>query len=166
MTDLNQVILIGRLTRDAELKYTSGGFAIGSFSVAVNRRRKNGEQWVDEVSFFEINLFGKSAETLNQYLVKGKQVAVQGELRQDRWEQDGQQRSKVIIVANNVQLLGGNSGGSTGAQQQSGGVYNQNRQSSSSYQPRQQNPAQNQYNDFDAGQSYGGESDFPEEIPF
>ncbi len=164
MNDLNQVMIIGRLTRDAELKYTAGGFAIGSFSIAVNRRRKNGEQWVDEVSYFDVNLFGKSAENLNQYLIKGKQVGIQGELRQDRWEQDGQNRSKVIIVATNVQLLGGNSGGSTGMAQPSGGGYSQNR-SQQSYQQRPSN-AQPQQNDYDAGQSYGGDSDFPEEIPF
>jgi len=164
MNDLNQVMIIGRLTRDAELKYTAGGFAIASFSIAVNRKRKNGDQCVDEVSYFDVNLFGKSAENLNQYLIKGKQVGIQGELRQDRWEQDGQNRSKVIIVATNVQLLGGNSGGSTGMAQPSGGGYSQNR-SQQSYQQRPSN-AQPQQNDYDAGQSYGGDSDFPEEIPF
>ncbi len=164
MNDLNQIMIIGRLTRDAELKYTAGGFAIGSFSIAVNRRRKNGEQWVDEVSYFDVNLFGKSAENLNQYLIKGKQVGIQGELRQDRWEQDGQTRSKVFIVASNVQLLGGNSGGSTGMT--SGGGYSQNRSQQSFQQQRPSNNAPQQTNEYDAGQSYGGDSDFPEEIPF
>ena len=107
MADVNHVIIIGRLTRDAELKYTSGGMAIGSFSIAVNRRTKKGDQWVEEASFFDVSLFGKSAEGLAQYLTKGKQVAVEGELRQDRWQQDGQNRSKVTIAASNVQLLGG-----------------------------------------------------------
>lgn len=105
--DLNSVILIGRLTRDAELKYTSGGMAVCKFAIAVNRRRKQGEQWVDEASFFDIVLWGKSGESLNQYLVKGKQVAVEGELHQNRWEQDGQNRSKIVINADSVQLLGG-----------------------------------------------------------
>ncbi len=109
MADINHVTLIGRLTRDCELKYTSGGMAIASFAIAVNRRRKNGDQWVEEASFFDINLFGKSAEGLKQYLVKGKQVAIEGELRQDRWEQDGQPRSKVVVIANSVQLIGGHS---------------------------------------------------------
>jgi len=104
--DLNHVTLIGRLTRDAELKYTSAGFAISNFSIAVNRRRKNGDQWMEEASFFEINLYGKSAESLKQYLVKGKQVAVDGELRQDRWEQDGQPRSKVVIAADDKTVKG------------------------------------------------------------
>jgi single-strand DNA-binding protein len=108
MADINKVMLVGRLTREAELKYTSNGFAVASFAIAVNRRRKNGDQWVEEASFFDINLFGKSAEGLKQYLVKGKQVAIEGELRQERWEQEGQSRSKVVVIANNVQLLGGN----------------------------------------------------------
>ena len=115
--DLNHVVLIGRLTRDAELKYTAGGQAVCKFSLAVNRRKKQGEQWVEEGNFFDITLWGRAGETLNQYLLKGKQVAVDGELRQDRWEQDGQTRSKIEISANNVQLLGGGSGGSQGSAQ-------------------------------------------------
>jgi single-strand DNA-binding protein len=114
MADINHVVLVGRLTRDAELKYTAGGQAVCKFSVAVNRRKKSGEQWVDEASFFDIVLWGRQGETLNQYLLKGKQVGIDGELRQDRWEQDGQNRSKVEIVANNLQLLGGNSPGGGG----------------------------------------------------
>lgn len=169
MADVNQVVLIGRLTRDAEIKYTSGGFAISNFSIAVNRRRKDGDQWVEEANFFDINLFGKVAESLSKYLVKGKQVCVQGELRQDRWEQDGQARSKVVIVANNLMLLGGNATGNAGMQQSYSGGYNQSRPQQSSYQsrgPQQPQSASPQYNEYDAGQSYGGESDFPEEIPF
>jgi len=110
MADVNHVVLIGRLTRDAELKYTASGQAVCKFSIAVNRRRKTGDQWVDEPNFFDIVLWGRQGETLNQYLVKGKQIGVDGELRQDRWEQDGQNRSRVEIVANNIQLLGGNAG--------------------------------------------------------
>lgn len=108
--DINHVVLVGRLTRDSELKYTNTGTAIGKFSIAVNRRKRSGDQWTDEVSYFDIVLWGKTAEALNQYLQKGKQVAVSGELRQNRWEQDGQNRSKVEIIANNLQLLGGMGG--------------------------------------------------------
>jgi len=128
MADLNHVILIGRLTRDAELKYTANGQAVCKFSLAVNRRRKNGDQWVEEANFFDIVLWGRQGETLNQYLIKGKQVAVHGELRQDRWEQDGQNRSKVEIVANNLQLLGGGQGsgsGNSGYSQANSGGYQQ-----------------------------------------
>ena len=112
--DINHVVLVGRLTRDSELKYTNTGTAIGKFSIAVNRRKRSGDQWTDEVSYFDIVLWGKTAEALNQYLQKGKQIAVSGELRQNRWEQDGQNRSKVEIIANNVQLLGGTGGRNEG----------------------------------------------------
>jgi single-strand DNA-binding protein len=107
MADLNHVVLIGRLTRDAELKYTSSGQAVCKFSIAVNRRKKVGDQWEDEANFFDIVLWGKQGESLQSYLVKGKMVGVDGELRQDRWQQDGQNRSKVEVIANYIQLLGG-----------------------------------------------------------
>jgi single-strand DNA-binding protein len=115
MVDINHVVLVGRLTRDAELKYTANGQAVCKFSIAVNRRRKSGDQWVDEPSFFDVVVWGRQGESLNQYLVKGKMVGVDGELRQDRWEQDGQNRSKVEVVVNNLQLLGGNPGGGGGS---------------------------------------------------
>jgi single-strand DNA-binding protein len=111
MMDMNHVVLIGRLTRDAEYKVLSSGQAVCNFSIAVNRRKKVGDQWEDEASYFDIVLWGKQADSLNRYLVKGKQIGVDGELRQDRWQQDGQNRSKVVISANNVQLLGGGAGG-------------------------------------------------------
>ena len=107
MADMNKWIGIGRLTRDAEMKYTSGGMAICKFSIAVNARVKQGESWADEASFFDVTVFGKAAEAINQYLVKGKQVAIDGRLKQDRWEKDGQNHSRVVINADNVQLLGG-----------------------------------------------------------
>ena len=110
MADINRVILVGRLTRDAELKYTSGGSPVAKFGVAVNRRRKVGDQWEEEANFFDVVVWGRVAEALNQYLVKGKQVGIEGELRQDRWEQDGQKRSRVEIVASNIMLLGSRGG--------------------------------------------------------
>jgi single-strand DNA-binding protein len=142
MVDLNHVVLIGRLTRDAELKIIANGQAVCKFSVAVNRRKKSGDNWEDEANFFDIVLWGKQGETLNQYLKKGKMVAIDGELRQDRWQQDGQNRSKVEIVASFIQLLGGNQG-------------NQDRQSSP--QPGESAPAQ------DSGSS---RDDFADDIPF
>ena len=112
MADINAVTLVGRLTRDAEMKYTSGGGCIANFSLAVNRRRKQGDGWTDEASFIDCTLFGNQAEAVSRYLTKGKQVGVVGELRQERWEKDGQKRSKVKIIADNVQLLGSASNGS------------------------------------------------------
>jgi len=109
MADINQVVLIGRLTRDVELKYTNSGFAIANLSLAVNRRVKKDDTWQEEGHFFNCVLIGKRAEALAQYLVKGKQIGIQGELRQNRWEQDGQSRSRVEIFVNDIQLLGGRS---------------------------------------------------------
>lgn len=107
--DINKVILVGRLCSDAILKYTNSGTANSKLSIAVNRRKKVGDKWEEEVSFFDVNVWGKTAESLNQYLTKGKQIGVEGELRQNRWtDKEGQNRSKVEINANNIQLLGGN----------------------------------------------------------
>ncbi|MDR2740946.1 MAG: single-stranded DNA-binding protein [Treponema sp.] len=154
MADINHVVLVGRLTRDAELKYTAGGQAVCKFSIAINRRRKSGDQWVDEANFFDIVLWGRQGEALNQYLIKGKQVGVDGELRQDRWEQDGQNRSKVEIVANNVQLLGGGGpGGATGSYGQGGG-YQEHRNEGSVERPlRNSGPP-------------AGDDGFADDIPF
>jgi single-strand DNA-binding protein len=110
MVDINQVVLVGRLTRDAELKSIASGQSVCKFSIAVNRRRKNGDQWEDEPNYFDVVVWGRQGESLHQYLLKGKMVGVAGELKQDRWQQDGQNRSKVEIVADNLQLLGGNPG--------------------------------------------------------
>jgi single-strand DNA-binding protein len=113
--DINYTILVGRLTRDEELSYLQSGTAVGKISLANGSRRKKGEEWVDETSFFDITLFGKSAESLKPYLVKGQQIAVACHLKQDRWEKDGQKFSKISILADTVQLLGGkkDGGGST-----------------------------------------------------
>ena len=147
MADLNLVSLIGRLTRDAELKYTASGQAVCKFAIAVNRRRKSGDQWIDEPNFFDIVLWGRQGESLNQYLVKGKQVGIDGELRQDRWEQDGQNRSRVEVIVNNIQLLGGGSGSSAG--------------SNISYNNRQETSVENP-----AGSKENFTDDFTDDIPF
>ena len=109
--DINVVVLVGRLTRDCELKSTPQGTSVCRFSIAVNRRKRTGDKWEDEVSYFDVVLWGRSAETLNPYLQKGRQVSIEGELRQNRWEQDGKTNSKIEVVANNVQLLGGGNQG-------------------------------------------------------
>lgn len=114
MADVNRVIEIGHLTRDEELKYTPGGMAIGNVSIAINRRVKKGQEWVDEANYFDVVIFGKQAEALKRFLTKGKQIAVDGFLKQERWQdqQTGQTRSAVKIIANDIQLLGGNGGSS------------------------------------------------------
>ncbi len=110
MAGINHVVLVGNLTRDAELKFTNAGLAIAKFSLAVNRRVKKGDTWQDEANFFDAVYMGKAAEAVSQYLVKGKMIGIQGELRQDRWEQEGQKRSRVEIFVTNLQLLGGGRG--------------------------------------------------------
>ncbi len=152
--DINIVTLVGRLTRDSELKYTNSGTAVCKFSLAVNRKKRSGDQWTDEVSYFDVVLWGKQGEALQQYLGKGKQVAVSGELRQNRWEQEGQSRSKVEIIANNLQLLGGNTGGG-------GGNYGSSRNEAS------ENKSSNKP-DFGGFQPSGGNGpeDFEDDIPF
>jgi single-strand DNA-binding protein len=151
MADVNHVVLIGRLTRDAELKYTAGGQAVCKFSIAVNRRKKNGDQWEDEANFFDIVLWGKQGESLQSYLVKGKMIGVDGELRQDRWQQDGQNRSKVEIIANYIQLLGGGGGGGSGGgdRQNNNNSQSNNSQESQSY-----------------SSSSGKDDGFTDDIPF
>jgi single-strand DNA-binding protein len=107
MEDINNLTIIGNLVKDAELKYTNSGTAITGLTIAVNRSVKKGDQWTEEASFFDVSLWGKRGESLNQYLQKGIKIAVLGSLKQDRWESDGQKRSRVVIMANNIQLLGG-----------------------------------------------------------
>lgn len=114
MTDLNHVVVIGRLTRDLgtderSFGYLPNGNARANISLAVNRSKKQNEQWIDEVSYFDISIFGKTAENLKPFLTKGKQICVEGHLQQQRWEKDGQKNSKIVIIADNVQLLGGKS---------------------------------------------------------
>ena len=110
MNDLNDYSVIGRLTRDLreiDFAYIGNGTAKADLSIAVNRSVKRNGQWQDEVSYFDVVVWGKTAENLKPYFVKGKQICIRGHLKQDRWEKDGQKHSKVYIVAEDVQLLGG-----------------------------------------------------------
>lgn len=109
MNDMNVLAINGRLVRDAELSYTNSGMAIGKFSIASNRSVKKNDKWEDEAGFYDCVMFGKMAQSVNQYLTKGQQVSIAGEIRQERWEKDGQNRSKVVIIVNHLQLMGGKS---------------------------------------------------------
>lgn len=105
---INQVILMGNLTRDPELRTTPSGQNVCSFSLAVNRswQGQDGTQQ-DAVDYFDITAWGKLGELVNQYLSKGRKCLVQGRLSQRSWEQEGQKRSKVEVVANDVTFLDG-----------------------------------------------------------
>jgi len=133
MEDINNLTIIGNMVKDAELKYTNSGTAITKLTIAVNRSVKKGDNWEDEASFFEVSLWGKRGESLNQYLLKGTKIAVNGSLKQETWEQDGNKRSKVIIMADNIQLLGGKKDNSNGGQSNQSQNVNNNYNSSQSY---------------------------------
>ncbi len=102
----NRVILAGNLVRDPEIRYLPSGLSVTSFGIAVNSRYKQNNELKEEVSFFDIVVFGKLGENCAEYLSKGRSVLVEGRLRQRRWEADGQKRSKIEVVADGVQFLG------------------------------------------------------------
>lgn len=157
MADINRVNLVGRLTRDAQMKYTGGGMAICEFSLAINNRRKQGDDWVDEANFFDITVFGRQGEAIQRYLTKGKQVGIDGRLKQDRWQdkESGQNRSKISIIADNVMLLGGGEGGGSSSGSAPGGYGGPSAPSGGG-----QSGAPSGGSD-----QFGGD-DFPDNIPF
>lgn len=120
MASYNRVVLVGNLTRDPELRYIPSGTAVSEIGLAVNDRVKKGDQWVDETTFVDVTLWARTAEVANQYLTKGSSVLVEGRLKLDMWEKDGQKRSKLRVVADKMQMLGGKGegggGGGGGAQ--------------------------------------------------
>ena len=140
MASFNRVVLVGNLTKDVELRHTKNGTAVTDISIAVNERVKKNEQWVDEAHFFDITLWGRLAEIAAEYLSKGSSVLIEGRLKHDRWEQDGQKRSKVGIVGEKMQMLGGK-GGSGGGNSSSSSFSSSSgadSDSSSNYQPSEQ----------------------------
>lgn len=114
MASFNRVILVGNLTRDPELRYIPSGTAVSEIGLAVNDRVKRNDQWVDEVTFVDVTLWGRTAEIANEYLTKGAPVLIEGRLKLDRWEKDGQKHSKLRVVGERMQMLGGREGGGGG----------------------------------------------------
>lgn len=138
MASFNRVVLLGNLTRDIELRYTPGNTAVTEVGLAVNDRRKDQSgAWVDEVTFVDITLWGRTAEVANEYLAKGAQVLIEGRLKLDQWEKDGQKRLKLKVICERMQMLGSKS--QSGETSASGG----------SAQQATQQPAQNDADDFD-----------------
>ena len=114
MASVNRVVLIGHVTRDFSVKYTggdSGGTAIIEFGIALNSREKVNGEWQDRADFFDVTMFGDQAEHVAKRVGKGSLVGVEGRLRLDRWEKDGQKHSRVRVIATNVEWLGGKSRG-------------------------------------------------------
>ena len=119
MASFNKVMLMGNLTRDPELRYTSNGSAVTSFGLAVNRKFKQGDEWKDDVCFVDITVWGKQGENCAEYLSKGRPAFIEGFLKFSTWESDGQKRNKLEVVANTVQFLGsrGDSSGEISGEQ-------------------------------------------------
>ncbi|HEV7225190.1 MAG TPA: single-stranded DNA-binding protein [Pirellulales bacterium] len=117
MASFNRVVLVGNLTRDPELRYTPSGMAVTDVTLAVNDKRKgaNGE-WVEEVTFVDVTLWGRTAEVVTEYTSKGSPLLIEGRLKQDKWQDKstGENRSKLKVVGERMQLLGSKSGGGGG----------------------------------------------------
>jgi single-strand DNA-binding protein len=119
MASYNKVILIGNLTRDPELRYTPKGMAIAKLGIAVNRSWRNeAGETKEEVTFIDIDAFGRQAETLAQYLKKGSPLMIEGRLKLDQWDdkQSGQKRSKLGVILEGFQFLGGGKGEGGGSE--------------------------------------------------
>jgi len=107
MADFNRVILMGRLTRDIEIKYTQSGLAVTEVGLAISDRRKNqAGEWIEETVFVDVTLWGRQAEVASEYLSKGAPIFIEGRLKLDTWETDGQKRSKLRVVGERMQMIG------------------------------------------------------------
>jgi len=154
---------MGNVTRDIELRYTPKGTAVADVGLAVNRVRsgENGER-IEETTFVDITLWGRTAEVAHQYSGKGKPLFVEGRLHMDSWDDktSGQKRTKLKVVADNIQLMGapgGGSGGGGGGQPQQGGQGGN---------PAPQQPSQQQPQQQGGSPAQGGQTDDGDEIPF
>ena len=115
MASFNRVILVGNITRDPELRYIPSGTAVTELGLAVNDRRKNQNgEWIDETTFVDVTLWSRQAEVACEYLSKGSPVLIEGRLKLDTWETDGQKRSKLRVVGERMQMLGARGGGQGG----------------------------------------------------
>ena len=115
---INRVNISGNLTRDSELRQTGSGMSVLQFGVAVNDRVKQGDQWVDHPNFIDCTMFGTRAEKIAQYLKKGCKVAVEGKLRYSSWEKDGQKRSKLEVIVDELEFMSSQQGGQQAPQYQ------------------------------------------------
>ena len=114
---------MGNLTRDPESHYIQSGMAVTDVGLAVNDRRKTATgEWVEEVTFVNVTVWGRQAETVGEYLTKGSPVLFEGRLKLDTWEKDGQKHSKLKVVCERMQMLGGRGGQGGGGERPQGGA--------------------------------------------
>lgn len=114
---INRVSITGNLTRDPELRVTAGGTQVLSFGVAVNDRRRNPQtgEWEDYPNFVDCTMFGNRAEAVSRFLAKGNKVAIEGKLRYSSWEKDGQRRSKLEVIVDEIEFMSQRQGGAAPA---------------------------------------------------
>ena len=147
MASYNRVILVGNLTRDPELRYIPSGTAVTEIGMAISDRRKDQSgNWIEETTFIDVTLWARTAEVVCEYLSKGSSVLIEGRLKFETWEKDGQKRSKLKVIGERMQMLGGRGGGGEGGG--SGGGSSASSSQSSEYQQppaeHQQPPAEHQ----------------------
>ncbi|MCH8922026.1 MAG: single-stranded DNA-binding protein [Planctomycetes bacterium] len=136
MASYNRVILVGNLTRDPELRYIPSGKAVTDIGMAMNERYKNSSgDWVEDVTFVDVTMWGRTAEVACEYLSKGSSVLIEGRLKFETWEKDGQKRSKLKVIGDRMQMLSGRGGGGGGGGSGSGGSAATSSQSSEYQQP-------------------------------
>ena len=159
---LNQVTLMGNLTRDPELRQTPTGQSVTSFSLALNRAYKDsGGEWQEATDYIDCVCWGPLAERVAQYLSKGRRCLVQGRLQSRSWEQDGNKRSKVEVLANDVTFLD-----SRGGSDDSGSSYNQDSGSDSSAKADKPKPSKKAKKDDVVIEDIGDEPINLDDIPF
>lgn len=153
MASFNRVILLGNLTRDPELKYLQSGMAVTDIGLAVNDRRKGADgNWVEETTFVDVTLWGRTAEVAGEYLSKGSPVLIEGRLKLDTWEKDGKKNSKLRVVGEKMQLLGSRGGEGGGGRPRPAG---------SRPQPQQQGMDDDYGQPAEMGGGGGGHDDIP-----
>lgn len=162
MANFNKVILVGNLTRDPEVKYTTGGTAVAELGLAVNRTwfDQKANERKEETTFVDVTLWGRQAEVAGEYLSKGRSVLIEGRLQLDQWEdkQSGQKRSKLRVVCENMQMMGGRGEGGPGGGGGGGGASRGGGQRGGA--SRSSEPSDS----YSGEPSYGGGSD--DDVPF
>lgn len=161
-SSMNRVFLMGNVTRDPELRYISNGSAVTEIGLAINDRRKSSTgEWVEETTFVDITLWGRTAEIAGEYVTKGAPLLIEGRLKLDMWEKEGKKNSKLHVVGDRMHLIGSR-GGNRSEGSQAGGR-NQGNQNSNSQNEKDQSGGYDTGGGFGATSTAGGTED---DIPF
>ena len=161
-SSMNRVFLMGNVTRDPELRYISNGSAVTEIGLAINDRRKSASgEWVEETTFVDITLWGRTAEIAGEYVTKGAPLLIEGRLKLDMWEKDGKKNSKLRVVGDRMHLIGSRGGNRSDGSQ--AGPRNQGNQNSNGPNEKDQSRGYDTGDGFGATSAAGGIED---DIPF